>query len=292
MQFIEGQSLSINFPSFSLYKWFQFPITSSYVDFIKGPRVICKTGEEVAQVPKPLAYANSKVQWNPFYPVSKDYARIDPIDYIDKSDTAFMDFISCHILVDPLNVNCIGQKLKSHFEKLTDSNQYPLYFSSMDDHNEVHIGRYYDNKQKNIPIIRVDNFLHSSPIEHYFEYDSLIICCENDHIIYFISILISIMRYYIEKNLSIKIVKFHWILDYKNIHLYHYYIHLLTDLSYDLKQSIVSNFSMEMHLYVVNVDVDTDEFQFIGEKKIYSKLRVDGNNSVRPLFTANDLLGM
>jgi hypothetical protein len=118
MRFKEGQYVYLACPHISKTEWHPFTISSAHDDLHFGPRISLKTGEEVYEVPRggtdngsekssparrtsqALAASSGKKRYIPKYClVSQNYADLHPDDYMDKSETGYNDFISCHIKV-------------------------------------------------------------------------------------------------------------------------------------------------------------------------------------------------
>jgi len=103
--FQEGQYLYLNCPHISEKEWHPFTISSARGDLsipgsgVYNPLRVCtETGEEVTEVPRP-ATLDKKVKWSKFCPVSKDWRRLEQWEMLDKHETTYHDFISCHIKV-------------------------------------------------------------------------------------------------------------------------------------------------------------------------------------------------
>ncbi len=50
------------------------------------------------EVPRPTNLPKD-IKWRKYCHVSDDWRQMNPNDFLEKSDTAFMDFVSCHIKV-------------------------------------------------------------------------------------------------------------------------------------------------------------------------------------------------
>jgi hypothetical protein len=63
-----------------------------------GPRICLETGEEVLEVPRPKDLpANEK--WAKYCSVSKDWRKLARTELLDKHETGYNDYVSCHIKV-------------------------------------------------------------------------------------------------------------------------------------------------------------------------------------------------
>lgn len=134
-----------------------------------------ETGEEVVEVPRPASLPPG-VNWNKYCLQSKDWRKLNPNEFLDKSETGYMDYVSVHVKVHGLDdpyAKTWTRKLKEYFESLSPAGKFPFYFSTRDLRNEISIGRQYgpDNKTQ---IIRVDG-PHSAPSEHYTNYGTVMI---------------------------------------------------------------------------------------------------------------------
>ena len=52
----------------------------------------------MVEVPRPKEL-HKDAKWRKYCHVSEDWRTLDPKLYLDKSDTAFLDYVSCHIKV-------------------------------------------------------------------------------------------------------------------------------------------------------------------------------------------------
>ena len=103
--FREGQYLYLNCPHISKNEWHPFTISSARGDLsIPGSgmlnplRVSVSTGEEVCEVPRP-AGLDKKFKWHKFCVISKDYRTVPEYELLDKHETCYHDYVSCHIKV-------------------------------------------------------------------------------------------------------------------------------------------------------------------------------------------------
>jgi hypothetical protein len=171
--FKEGQYLYLNCPAISASEWHPFTISSAHDDLHFGPRIHLETGEEVVEVPRSTAGGgrNSK-----YCVQSKDWRNLNPSEYLDKSETGYMDYVSVHIKVHGLNdpvARTWTRKLKEYFELLSPGKRFPYYFNRRDARGDISVGRQYgpDNKTQ---ILRVDG-PHSAPSEHYTNYGTVML---------------------------------------------------------------------------------------------------------------------
>ena len=181
--FKEGQYLYLNCPHISSTEWHPFTISSCQEDLSCGSRVCLATGEDVHPVPRPTDLP-AKAKWSKFYPVSRDWRSMDPLDYLEQSETDYNDYLSCHIRVhglDDLEAKSWTRKLKEYFEVLAggggaagdrEKSVFPVFFSRREARGEVLMGRVSgpDGRQ----LLRVDG-PHSAPAEHYGNYGTVML---------------------------------------------------------------------------------------------------------------------
>ena len=172
-EFKEGQYLYLSCPHISASEWHPFTISSAQDDLTNGPRVYLETGEEVLEVPRP-SNLHPNAKWNKYYLISTNYQDILPSDYIDKSETGYNDYISCHIKIHGLDdpvAKTWTRKFKEYLEvcagHMPGTNQFPLFFNSIDHRGDIQIGKHKDVDDQ--AMIRVDG-PHSAPSEHFCNY--------------------------------------------------------------------------------------------------------------------------
>ena len=180
--FREGQYLYLNCPHISKNEWHPFTISSARGDLsipgsgMSNPlRVAVETGEEVTEVPRP-ADLDPRQRWAKYCPLMKDAKTLEPWQLLDKHETCFHDYVSCHIkvhgLADP-KARTWTRKFKEYVELMCPGQTYPYHFSRRDERGELQLGRRFGVNPSE-PILRVDG-PHSAPAEHYENYKTVMI---------------------------------------------------------------------------------------------------------------------
>ncbi|KAJ1433380.1 hypothetical protein B484DRAFT_394488, partial [Ochromonadaceae sp. CCMP2298] len=208
--FKEGQYLYLNCPYISETEWHPFTISSAYDDLNNGPRIHLETGEEVMEVPRPRSLPD-KAKWNKYCLVSRDYTSMDPLEYLDKSETGYCDFVSVHIKVHGLeepHARTWTRKLKEYFELMSPSSAFPFYFSQRDARGDVLVGRQLGPGGDQI--LRVDG-PHSAPSEHYTNYNTVMLIGAGIGLTPCASILCALTKYRWKKGFGPEIVHFYWV---------------------------------------------------------------------------------
>jgi hypothetical protein len=291
--FKEGQYLYLSCPEISSSEWHPFTISSAQDDMINGPRVYLETGEEVLEVPRPKnLHPNAK--WNKYYLISTNWKDLDPNDYIDKYDTGYNDYISCHIKIHGLDdpvAKTWTRKFKEYLETCAGNapgtNNFPLFFKSKDHRNDIQIGQLYD--QDNQRMICVDG-PHSAPSEHFCNYGTSMIVGGGIGLTPCASIITSLIKHRWKQGLkNPEILHLYWVVRQGDVDSFQWLVHLLTELSYDYKKSREDNIIdeinyVEFNIFVTAVDKNPKTpmaFQKPKRKYIQSE--------TQPLFTADKL---
>ena len=289
--FKEGQYLYMNCPYISTTEWHPFTISSAYDDLTNGPRIHLETGEDVVEVPRP-SHLPAKAKWNKYCLASQDYTTMDPNDFLDKSETAYGDFVSVHIKVHGLDepyARTWTRKLKEYFELLSPTGRFPYFFSQRDSRGDLRVGRMRgpDGQQ----IIKIDG-PHSAPSEHYTNYGTVMLIGAGIGLTPCASILCALTKYRWKKNYNPELVHFYWVVRQSEMDSFQWLIHLLTDLSYELKKSkatgqVDKSYYCEIHIYVTGVEKDA-----IPVTPLHRAKRIFHQSNIRPTFTADELYAM
>jgi NAD(P)H-flavin reductase len=290
-QFKEGQYLYMNCPYISKSEWHPFTISSAYDDLTNGPRIHLETGEDVVEVPRPKNLP-PKAKWNKYCLASQDYTTMDPADYLDKSETAYGDFVSVHVKVHGLNepyARTWTRKLKEYFEMLSPGGKFPFYFSQRDARGDLQVGRM--NGPDGQQIIRIDG-PHSAPSEHYTNYGTVMLIGAGIGLTPCASILCALTKYRWKKNYNPELVHFYWVVRQAELDSFQWLIHMLTDLSFELKKSkqygqIDKSYYCEIHIYVTGAEKDA-----IPVAALHRPKRVFHQSACKPNFTADELYAM
>lgn len=300
-KFKEGQYLNLNCPAISGSEWHPFTISSAYDDLSNGARIHLASGEEVFDVPRPPSTVwPADAKWSKFCRISQDWRAMQinaPFNLLDKSDTGYFDCLSVHIKVH--GDGSWTRRLKEYFEQLKpdkDANGetiFPIYFSRLDQRGDIHIGRQMGPNES--PILRVDG-PHSAPAEHYFNYQSVMLVGAGIGMTPCASILTSLIRYKWRRNHPTEILHFYWIVRYDELDSFQWFVHLLADLSFDLKRNkdshqIDKQYYLEINIYVTSVPKPGTEAEFpLMPLKRSSKKYSDAFGL--PSFSAEQLYGM
>ena len=259
-KFKEGQYLYINCPHISKSEWHPFTISSAYDDLNNGPRVHILSGNEVMEAPRPTGL-DPKVKWDKFCLISQDYRTLDFNDLLDKGETTYNDFISVHIKVHGLNdpyAMTWTRRLKEYLELMNPSGKFPFYLSRRDSRNDTHIGR--EIGPDGLPIIRIDG-PHAAPAEHYANYGTVMLIAAGIGLTPCASILCALLKYKWRKGFLPEILHFYWIIRQSEIDSFQWFIHMLCELSFELKRSresknIENRYYCEINIYVTQCDKD------------------------------------
>lgn len=291
--FKEGQYLYLNCPAISASEWHPFTISSATDDLTTNPcRIHLETGEEVIEVPRPKNLPTG-TKWNKYCLVSQDWQRMDPNDYLDKSETGYYDYISLHIKVhglDEPHARTWTRKLKEYLELLSPGKKFPFYFSRRDGRGDMVIGRQYGPDGKT-PILRVDG-PHSAPAEHYANYGTLMLIGAGIGLTPCVSILTALTKYRWRKNFNPEILHFYWVIRQSEVESFQWLVHLLTENSYELKRARATNqidrrYYCEINIYVTGVDNKKGLIE--GQPLFRPKRILQSNQQVTPTFTADAL---
>eukprot|EP01038_Epipyxis_sp_PR26KG_P010834 gene10834-14544_t len=289
--FKEGQYLYLNCPYISNTEWHPFTISSASDDLNFGPRIHLETGEEVMEVPRP-SNLPPNVRWSKYCLVSKDWTKMDPNDYIEKGDTGYNDYVSVHIKVHGLDepkARTWTRKLKEYFELLSPGRKFPYYFSSRDARGEVTIGRLKgpDGQQ----LLRVDG-PHAAPSEHYTSYGTVMLIGAGIGLTPCASVLAALTKYRWKKNFNPELLHFYWLVRQSDVDSFQWLVHMLSDLSFELKKGKTMNqiekrYYCEINIYITGVEKEKKEVA-----PLYKPRKRYDTSSVTPAFTADDLYAL
>lgn len=298
-QFKEGQYLYLSCPFISPTQWHPFTISSASDDMHFGPRIHLETGEEVVEVPRPSTLPK-QAKWNKYCLVSQDWEKLETHEYIEKSETGYLDYVTCHIKVHGLEepvARSWTRKLKEYFELLSPTGKkFPFYFMSRDTRGDIQIGRRF-GPDGVTPILRIDG-PHSAPAEHYSHYGTLMLVGAGIGLTPCVSILSALTKYRWRKNFTPELLHFYWIVRYQEIDSYQWLVHTLAELSYELKRArhfgqIEKRYYCEINIYITGYDPktmkgddDTTAKPLLRSKKRYSSALLKQTSQS---FTADDL---
>ncbi len=292
-QFKEGQYLYLSCPHISASEWHPFTISSAQDDLTNGPRVYLETGEEVLEVPRPAnLHPNSK--WNKYYLISQNWKEINSSDYIDKSETGYNDYISCHIKIHGLDdpvAKTWTRKFKEYIETcaghMPGTNNFPIFFNSIDHRGDTQIGQHKDDND--LPMVCVDG-PHSAPSEHFCNYGTCMMVGGGIGLTPCASVISALIKHRWKKGLNPEIMHLYWVVRQGDVDSFQWLVHLLTELSYEYKKAreadqILSSMYCEFNIFVTAVEKDNTKtpLPFQKAKRKYS------SNSIQPLFNADKL---
>lgn len=288
--FKEGQYLYLNCPAISPSQWHPFTISSAVDDLnMNAARIHLDSGEEVVEVPRPKNLPPN-AKWNKYVLASQDWQAMDPLDYLDKSETGYHDYVSLHIKVHGLQepvARSWTRKFKEYLELMSPGKKFPFYFSRRDSRGEVLVGRHFGPDGKT-PIIRVDG-PHAAPAEHYSHYGTLMLIGAGIGLTPCVSILTSLTKYRWRKSFNPEILHFYWIIRHNEVDSFQWLVHLLTDISFELKKARASNqierrYYCEINIYVTAVEKDAKFAPLHNSKK-----QLQSKAGITPNFTAEEL---
>lgn len=292
--FKEGQYLYLNCPFISKSEWHPFTISSAMEDMSGGPRVSLATGEEVVPVPRPADLAPG-AKWNYFYPVSRDWREMTREEYLEKGETDYHDYISVHIRVHGLEdaeAKSWTRRLKEYFELIAAAaghKKFPFFFTRREPRGDVFMGRLLgpDGTQ----MLRVDG-PHSAPSEHYVNYGTVMLIGAGIGLTPCASILSALAKYRWKRNFSPEILHFYWMVRQSEIDSYQWFIHTLTELSFEVKRAretkqIDPRYYLEINVYVTGTEKGKVEPKpFCRAKR---PLGSDDGTGPQPHFQAEEL---
>lgn len=289
--FKEGQYLFLNCPAISLTEWHPFTISSSPDDLVNNrSRILLETGEEVVEVPRP-SNLPPRTKWNKYCLASQDWRNVNSVDYFDKSETGYNDFVSVHVKVhglEDVRATTWTRKLKEYFELISQSGKFPFYFSERDSRGDITVGKHLG--PSNQPILRVDG-PHSAPAEHYANYGTVMLIGAGIGLTPCASILTSLTKYRWKKNFNPEILHFYWIVRQNELDSFQWLVHMLTDLSFEVKRSKERNQIEKRYYCEINIYVTAVEKTALDVKPLYRPEKKAQNYFSEPLFTADELYG-
>ena len=259
-KFKEGQYLHLNCPAISASEWHPFTISSASEDLTHGPLIHIASGEAVTEVPQPPPNVwPADARWKKYCRVSHDWRPLQinaPHSLLDRSDVEYFDMISVHIKV--LGKGSWTYRFKEYLQQLeprVDENGdplFPIYFSRMDERGDHVVGKQYDPQQ--LPLIRVDG-PHSAPAEHYHHYKTLMLVGAGIGMTPCSSILTSLIKYKWKKGHQTEILHFYWVIRYDEVDSFQWFVHLLTELSFELKRNKENRQTERQYYLEINIYV-------------------------------------
>jgi hypothetical protein len=265
--FKEGQYLHLNCPFVSKSEWHPFTISSAFDDLNLGPRIDLSTGEEVLEVPRPArlsTVATKPKRWNKYCRLSENWRDMDEDDMLERSDTGYLDYVSVHIKVHGLDepkAKSWTRKFKEYVEMLAGRQKFPFYFYRRDNRGDISIGLL--NGPDGQPVIRVDG-PHSAPSEHYSSYNTCMVIGAGIGLTPCASILTALTKYRWKKGFGPEILHFYWVVRHGEIESFQWLVHMLTELSFEVKRSrytkqIEDHNYLEINIYVTAAPKEAKE---------------------------------
>mmetsp|Transcript_17407 Transcript_17407/g.35557 ORF Transcript_17407/g.35557 Transcript_17407/m.35557 type:complete len:708 (+) Transcript_17407:2-2125(+) len=304
--FQEGQYLYLNCPHISQNEWHPFTISSARGDLsIPGSgmlnplRVSVATGEEVCEVPRPLGL-DGKRKWAKFCPISKDHQKVPEHELLDKHETCYHDYVSCHIKVHGLGdakARTWTRKFKEYIELMSPGQTFPYHFSRRDERGELQLGRRFGldlSGNGNQPIVRVDG-PHAAPAEHYVNYKTVMIVGAGIGMTPCASILTAMLKYRWRFGQPPEKLHFYWVVQHGEVDAFQWFLHLIAELEHEhLKQRQAANsaeamkdwnrYYCEIHMFVTRAPKET-----VALKPMVSAPKFTRLDDVQPSFTVLDL---
>lgn len=288
--FKEGQYLYLNCPFISPSEWHPFTISSASDDLNGSTRIHLESGEEVIEVPRPKNLP-PKARWNKYCLVSEDWQSMDPNEYMDKSETGFFDYVTVHVKVHGLEeavARSWTRKLKEYFELMSPGSKFPFYFFRRDQRGEIAMGRQY-GPDGTSQILRVDG-PHAAPAEHYARYSTLMLIGAGIGLTPCVSILTSLTKYRWRKNFNPELLHFYWIVRQNEMDSFQWLVHMLTEISFELKRARMANqierrYYCEINIYVTGVEKEKK----IAQPLYRSKRKFSNMPNCQPTFSADEL---
>lgn len=105
------------------------------------------------------------------------------------------------------------------------------------------------------------------------------------------SILCSLLKYQWRKDAKPEILHFYWVVRQADVDSFQWFIHMLTEISYDLKKSRESNFIAKRYYCEINIYITACDKNPVKVEPMQrsSKLHAGGYQKTVPSFTADDL---
>jgi len=294
-KFKEGQYLYLSCPFISAAEWHPFTISSAQDDMTSGPRIYMETGEEVLEVPRP-SNLHPNAKWNKYHLVSQNWKDLNPNEYIDKSETGWNDYVSCHIKIHGLDdpvAKTWTRKFKEYLEMVSGNvvgtNNFPFFFNSVDHRGDVQLGRLNDDEGRQI--LRVDG-PHSAPSEHFTNYGTCMIIGGGIGLTPCASVISALIKHRWKRGLNPEIMHLYWVVRQGDVDSFQWLIHLLTELSYEYKKQreaneIQSSFYCEFNIFVTAAENDPKTpMPFQKPKRRWT------GNATEPLFSADKLYSL
>ncbi len=143
---------------------------------------------------------------------------------------------------------------------------------------------------------------HAAPAEHFARYGTLMLVGAGIGLTPCVSILTALTKYRWKKNFNPELLHFYWIIRYNEIDSFQWLIHMLTDISYELKKAkhnhqIERRYYCEINIFITGYDPKTADqergsilsgtFYRPAKKRFLSQAAA----GVNPTFTAEELYG-
>jgi hypothetical protein len=254
-----------------------------------------ETGEEVLEVPRP-SNLHPNAKWNKYHLVSQNWKDLNPNEYIDKSETGWNDYISCHIKIhglDDLHAKTWTRKFKEYLEQVSGNvvgtNNFPFFFNRIDHRGDVQLGRLNDDEGRQI--LRVDG-PHSAPSEHFTNYGTCMIVGGGIGLTPCASVISALIKHRWKRGLNPEILHLYWVVRQGDVDSFQWLVHLLTELSYEYKKQreadqIQASFYCEFNIFVTAVEKDPK-----APKPFQKPKRKYTGNTTEPLFSADKLYNL
>lgn len=213
------------------------------------------------EVPRP-ANLPKTAKWSKYCRITQDYKSVSQDDYLDKHETIFLDYISCHIKVHGLDdeeAKTWTRKVKEYFELLlgaTREAQFPLFFVNRDARGEQSVGRQLGPDGQ--PILRVDG-PYSAPAEHYSSYKTIMLVGAGIGLTPCVSVLTALTKYRWRKNFNPEILHFYWIVRQNEVESFQWLVHMLTEIEFELHKGRETNqierkYYCEMNIFITGAE--------------------------------------
>ena len=198
--------------------------------------------------------------------------------------------IKVHGLEEP-HARTWTRKLKEYLELLSGGQSFPFFFRRRDARGDTQLGRL--NGPDNAPILRVDG-PHYAPSEHYTNYRTVMLVGAGIGLTPCASVLCALTKYRWKKNFNPEVLYFYWIVRQSEVDGFQWLVHMLTELSYELKKSlqhgqIEKRYYCEIHIYITGVAKDPIKVADLHRaKKVFNA----SSDDVSPSFSADELYRM
>ena len=303
--FKEGSYVYVNCPSISKSEWYPFPISSAIGD-LKGTtkRIELLTGERVISSPRPTDLPHD-CKWNKYIKESQDVSVLSSMDpmapvFIDKHETGYDEFMSLHINTnvttdtkEGLWISRLTRYLESVDAGATTDTLLPRHFYSLNDRNDIEVGVQFN--ADNVPIIRIDG-PYLSFAENYTSYNTLMLIADtSDHgkgLVTCSSILSSLLNYRWKNTKGPNIIHCYWTVEQNQIQDYMWFLHAITDLSFEFKSLLESNPAAETYLEINIYVLKEDGGNIRKADSSINRARPYNDLTGYPIFNVNSLFNL